>query len=571
MRRPIVWFIALAVVAMIAVSLWRARVTVPENAVLVLEIGGDVAESPPQGLFAQWSTQGPALPSLLLLLDMAAADTRVQAVLVHVRPTGFGYARAQELRDAFARVRAAGRPVIALVDETSLNATRELYLASAADKVFIEPSSLAPFAGIAGQYLFLSGFFEKIGVDWQVSRVGEYKSAVEQFSAREMSPKAREMTDGLLDGIFAQIVEGIAAARGIDAAEVRALIERVPGTPAELVTAKLADGIASRQDVLEKAGLGSDTSARELKAEDYQRVDATSLGLRTGPTIALIFGNGTIQDERGRGFSNVFSSDETVEALDTAAADETIRAVVLRVNSPGGGVQASDKIWRAVTRLRAKKPIVVSMAEYAASGGYYVASAANAIVAEPATLTGSIGVFLLRPSFSELYKKLDIGTELLERGSYAAVGGSDRPMTEAQHARTDQFIQASYGEFLGRVSAGRGMSMEEVDSLGRGRVWLGSQALENKLVDELGGLRAAVERARVEAGIQDEPDPVRLILPAPRTTAEQVRELLRGDARLPLLRALIGDELPGMLATTLDWLPLEGALAYLPPYWIEIR
>jgi len=566
MRRPIVWMLSLAVVAMIAAALWSARTRVPENAVLVLELGGELDEAPPRDLLGQWKARGPALPTLLLLLDMAAADARVQAVLLHVKALSVGYARIQELRDALARVRGAGKRVIALVDETSLNATRELYLASSADQIFIEPASLAPLAGIAGQYLHFGGFFEKIGVEWQVSRVGEYKSAVEQFAAREMSPKAREMTDALLDGIFAQIVEGIAAGRKLEAVQVRALIDTAPGTPAELVAAKLADGIADRQQVLEKAGL---PGASELEAADYQRVDASSLGLRSGPTIALIFGEGSIVEERGRGFSSVFAADEAVKALDDAAKDDEIRAVVLRINSPGGGAQASDKVWRAVQRVRAKKPIVVSMADYAASGGYYIASGANAIVAEPATLTGSIGVFLLRPSFTGLYQKLEIGSELLERGPFAGVSGGDRPFTAEQQSRADSFIAASYRDFLGRVSTGRDMSTEAVDALGRGRVWLGSDARARKLVDEIGGLRAAVERARVEAGIQNEPDPVRLILPAPRTPREQLHDLIRGDAQNHLLRALLPADLPFALA--LDWLPLDGALAYLPPYWIEIH
>ena len=566
MRRPFIWLLSLAVVAMIAAALWAARARVPENAVLVLELSGDLEEAPPRDLLSQWSSRGPALPTLLLLLDMAAADSRVQAVLLHVRPLSIGYARIQELRDALSRVRSAGKRVIALVDETSLNATRELYLASAADKTFIDPASLAPLAGIAGQYLHLAGFFEKIGVAWQVSRVGEYKSAVEQFAAREMSPKAREMTDELLDGIFGQIVEGISAGRGIDPAGVRALIKATPGTPEELVAAKLADGVADRHEVLEKAGLAS---ASELEAEEYQRVDPSSLGLRSGPTIALVFGEGTIVEERGRGLQRVFAADETVKVLDAAAKDDEIRAVVLRINSPGGGAQASDKIWRAVSRVRAKKPIVVSMADYAASGGYYVASGATAIVAEPATLTGSIGVFFLRPSFSGLYQKLEIGTTNIERGPYAGVSGGDRPFTAEQQTRTDSFIAASYGEFLGRVSAGRGISTDAVDALGRGRVWLGSDAFARKLVDEVGGLRTAIERARKEASIENEPNPVRLILPEPRSPREQLRELVRGDARNQLLHALLPDDLPFALA--LGWLPLDGALAYLPPYWIEIH
>ncbi len=566
MRRPLVWLLAFAVAGMIAAALWSARARVPEQAVLVLELGGELDEAPPRDLLGQLQARGPALPSLLLLLDMAVADARVKAVLVHVRPLAVGYARIQELRDALGRVRGAGKPVVALVDGGSLNATRELYLASAASKVFVEPSALAPLAGISGQFVFLAGFFEKIGIEWEVSRVGEYKSAAEQFAAREMSPQAREMTDSLLDGIFGQIVEGIAAGRELEPAEVRALIERAPGTPDELVAARLADGVAERENVLEKADL---RGAEEVEADTYLRVDAQSLGLRSGPTIALVFGDGALVDERGRGFSQVFAADETVKSLDEAAKDDEIRAVVLRVNSPGGGVQASDKVWRAIQRVRAKKPVVVSMADAAASGGYYVASAASAIVAEPATLTGSIGVYLLRPSFSGLYEKLAIGTQAIERGPYAGVAGGDRPFTPAQQARTDEFIAQSYRDFVSRVSEGRGIPADGVDALARGRVWLGSDAFARKLVDEIGGLRTAVERARREAKLESEPDPVRLILPAPRSPAEQLRELVRGDLRERLLQALLPVELP--FAAALEWLPSSGALAYLPPYWIEIR
>ena len=566
MRRPIVWLLALSVAAMIAAALFAARARVPDDAVLVLELGGELDESPPRDWLGQVQARGPALPSLLLLLDMAVVDERVKALLVHVRPLSVGYARIQELRDAISRVRGAGKPVIALIDETSLNATRELYLASAAEKIFVEPASLAPLAGISGQFVHLAGFFEKIGIEWQAARVGEYKSAVEQFAAREMSPKAREMTDALLDGIYGQIVEGIAVGRGLEPAAVRALIDAAPGTPDELVAAKLADGVAEREKVLEKAGLAG---ANELEAESYLRVDASSLGLRSGPKIALVFGEGAIVEERGRGFQRVFPADEIVKTLDEAAKDDEIRAVVLRINSPGGGAQPSDKLWRAVSRVRAKKPIVVSMADYAASGGYYVASGANAIVAEPATLTGSIGVYLLRPSFSGLYQKLEIGTEVIVRGPYASVTGGDRPFTPEQQARTDSFIAESYRDFVARVSDGRGIPAEAVDALAQGRVWLGSDAFARKLVDEVGGLRTAIERARREAGIESEPDPVRLILPAPRSATEQVRELIRGDVRDRLFRALLPADLP--FAFALDWLPQDGALAYLPTYWIDIR
>jgi protease-4 len=566
LRRPWTWLVAAGVAALIAAALFAARPRVPDGAVLVLELGGEIEDAPPRDLLAQWTARGPALPTILLLLDMAAVDERVQAVLVEIEPLAVGYARLQELRDALGRVREAGKPVIAHLDATSLNATRELFLASAANKVFVDPTSLSPLAGIAGQYLHFAGLFEKLGVEWQVAKVGEYKSAAEQFSARRMSPEAREMTDALLDGLFAQIVDGIAAGRGLSSARVRELVDAAPGTAEELVAAGLADGIADRHEVLGKAGISGAPDA-EVRSAEYQRVDPRTLGLRNGPAIGLIFGDGTILDERGRGLSRTFAADETSEALDAAAEDDSIRAVVLRVNSPGGSAQASDEIWRAVRRTREKKPVVVSMGEYAASGGYYVASAANAVVSEPATLTGSIGVYLLRPSFAGVFDKLEIGAEVIARGAYAPVASSGEPYTAEQHARTEEFVKAAYGDFIDRVSTGRGLERDAVDQVGRGRVWLGSDALARKLVDELGGLRAAVERARLEAGIADEPDPARVILPAQKSTGEQVRELLRGDIRGRLLAALLPDGLP----FALGWLPLQGQLAYLPGDWLEIR
>jgi protease IV len=567
MRRSVVAALVVAVLLMVGFALWVARHHVPDHSVLVLELEGDLEEAPPRDLLSQLTARGPALPTILLLLDMAAADARVDGVLVHVKALRVGYARLQELRDALARLRGAGKRVVALVDETSLNGTRELFLASVADRVLVDPGTLAPMGGVAGQFLHLAGFFEKLGVQWEYSRVGEYKSAVEQYAARQMSPKARENAEALIDGVFAQLVDGIADGRKLSGEKVRALFESAPGTPQELVDAGLADAIAGRKEALEK---GEFRDGKELATDAYQRVDARSLGLRKGPRIALVFGDGLIVDERGRSVSKLFTADETEQALDAAAEDDSIKAVVFRVNSPGGETQASDRIWRAVTRVRAKKPVVVSMADTAASGGYYVASAANAVLAEPATFTGSIGVFMMRPSFGGTLAKLDVGHETIGRGSYSGMLAGDAPMTPAQRARTDAFTRSAYDEFLKRVSDGRGTPTKQVDKLGGGRVWLGSEALANHLVDELGGLSAAVARARKEAKLEQEPDPTRVILPISPSLTDQVKALLRGEENHRLLRALVPIDLPELGA--LAWLaPSSGGLAYLPSWWLELR
>jgi protease-4 len=566
MRRSLVGILTLVVVAMIAVALWVSRSRLPEHSVLVLELEGDVEDEPPRDLLAQWNARGPALPTLLLLLDMAAADERVDGVLLDVRTLSVGYARLQELRDALAKVRASGKTVVAYLQVESLNATREIYLASAANKVVVDPAAMVPLGGIAGQYVFLAGMFEKIGVRWEYSRVGEYKSAVEQFAAREMSPKARAMSTGLIDGIYAQLVDGLANGRNLSGERVRALFEQSPATPQELVDAGLADAIADRKGALAAAGL---EKAHEVDATSYQRVDPRTLGLRNGPEIALVFGDGAVVPERSRSFGKQFAADDVTKALDAAADDEQIRAVVLRINSPGGDAMASDQLWRAVKRVREKKPVVISMGDYAASGGYYVASAGNAILSQPATLTGSIGVFMLRPVFAGLYDKLAIGRELIARGGLAAASGGDGPLDPKQRARLDDLTRSAYQNFLARVADGRSSTAEAVDKLGGGRVYLGSEALAHNLVDELGGLSAAVARAKKEAKLEGGTDPARVILPAPRGPVEQLKALLQGEANERVLRSMLPFELPDM--PELAWLSAEGTLAYLPPYWLEIR
>jgi len=262
------------------------------------------------------------------------------------------------------------------------------------------------------------------------------------------------------------------------------------------------------------------------------------------------------------------------KALEQAAEDEDIRAIVLRVNSPGGSPLASDQIWRAVRAARKHKPVVASMADAAASGGYYVASAADAIVAGPATITGSIGIFMLRPSLSGLYQKLDVTADVFARGRLAAMSASSEPLAPAERERIRGLIAAGYAEFLGRVSTGRGLPRDAIDAVGQGRVFLGEAARTAHLVDELGGLDAAVARAKREAGIDPEVDPERVVYPGPRTLSDQARDLLRGEVARELLGSWLRDAWPGprLDAVVQAWLAARpGEIAFLPTWWIDLR
>ena len=566
MKRLVAALLVALVGATVLFALFSPGPRVPQGSVLALELGGWIEETPPSDALARLAARGPALPSLLLLLDMAAADERVSGLVVHVRPFVSGYARVQELRAALQRVRDAGKPVVAALDVSAFNATREYYLASAADEVYVDPAHLGPVAGIAGQYLYLGGLFERLGVLFEHERVGRYKSAVETFGEREMSAPAREMTEAIFDGLYGQIVSDLALARGLDESAVAALIDRAPGTAQELVDAGLADGIAGASEVFEKAGFDPE---KRIDAADYRRVSPESLGLRAGPKVALVFGTGPIQQTGSGPFEPSFASDAAAEAIEAAGDDPEVRAVVLRIDSPGGSALASDQMWRAVMRVRESKPVVVSMGDAAASGGYYVASGADAIVAGPATLTGSIGVFILRPALAGLYEKLEIGSEVVARGRHAAVAGSDRPLDPEQRERASDYVHAAYRGFLERIAEGRGADPEEIDRIGQGRVWLGSAAGELGLVDRLGGLHEAVQLAREKAGIAGEPDPERAVFPAPRSFSQQMSELLGADLGPALGRALLPFDPPPALAWL--WLSPDGELAYLPPHWVEIR
>ena len=566
MRRFLGVVLVIIVVGMIAFSLFSAGPDVADESALVLELNGALEEVPAVDALAQLTARGPALPTMLLILEMAAADKRIQSVVLHVRALEAGYARIQELRNALLRVREAGTSVVAVLDIASLNATREYYLASAADKIFADPGYLGPIAGVAGQYVHLGGFFERIGIQWEYERVGPFKSAVEMFSEREMSEPAREMTEEIIGGVFDQIVRAIAERRAMSAEQVKQLIERAPATPRELVEAGLIDGIAGAQTALEEAGMGQ---LEEVEAEVYRNVSPQSLGLRTGPTIALVFGDGTIVQQGAGPFAPRFATDDVGEAMELAGNDEDVRAVVLRINSGGGSALASEQLWRVVREVRKKKPVVVSMSDAAASGGYYVASGASSIVAQPMTLTGSIGVFFMRPAFAGLYEKLDIGTEVIARGQHAAVAASDLPFTEEQRERTATYVGAIYGDFLERVAEGRRSSPEEIDSVGQGRVWLGSAALERGLVDELGGLHEAVQLAKRAVGLAEDEDPARVIFPPPRSVAEQLGDLLSADLGGALRARLLPFELPEIL--TWAWFPRRGEVAYLPTHWVQVH
>jgi protease-4 len=456
--------------------------------------------------------------------------------------------------------------VIVYLETGELGANVEYYLATAADEIRAAPATRSPVIGLAAEYVFLGGLWEKFGVELEMERVGEYKGAAETLSERKMSTAGREMANALLDSIDAQFVAGIAEGRSLTPAFVRQVIEEAPVSPEQLLRHGLIDGIQFWDELVAELG----GKEKLIEADDYERVDPRSLGFSPVARFALIYGSGNVVVGRGttsRTGSPVFASDTVSEALEEAAKDESVQAIILRIDSPGGSPLAADQIWRATRQARAQgKPVIVSCSDLAASAAYYVAAGADAIVAQPGSLTGSIGVFVLRPALRGLLEKLDIGVETLTRGGYASLLLSSEPLTERTRGWLHAEVASIYDLFLSRVSEGRDLTVEQVDAVARGRVWTGEQAVGNGLIDEIGGLRVAVRRALAQLKLDPETDVALVAFPAPVSLAEQLDETLHN-------LTAGADPLGSVLRRAEPWLEAmrAGTPALLPSFIPTIR
>lgn len=457
---------------------------------------------PYQPVSTFFAAAGESYLHLLKRLEKAAGDRSVKGVVLELDATPFSMAQLHELKDAIAAIQAAGKPVVAYLDGTASNGS--YLLAAGCDRVYLHPAGELDLIGMSAELMFLRGAFDLVGVEPQFARRAEYKSAVEQYTRTEPSDPSREQMDALLDDLYGALVAGVAAGRGIAEDELRGIIDEGPFTPEEAIAAGLVDEAIYPDELEEKL---EDVLERSMfLMDDEYGMLSTSSGWMPVRQIAVIYVDGPIvggESSTPGLFSGISAGAETItRALRHAEESDSVRAVVLRVDSPGGSAFASDQIWRAVEKVKeAGKPVIVSMGGTAASGGYYVSAGATAIYAEETTVTGSIGIFGGKMSFGELYEKVGLSTELFTRGRMAAMYSTSRPMDPVEYAALDRLIDHGYTQFKEVVAEGRGMSMEEVEKVARGRVWSGARAMEIGLVDELGGLQDAIDRAREEADI----------------------------------------------------------------------
>jgi protease IV len=486
--------------------------------ILELDLTEPLAEGPPgDPVSAVLARRRPRLPDILEAIGRAADDDRVKVLLTRVGGSRLGLAQVQELRAAVAGFRGPGKVAIAWAETFGEFTQGNLpyYLATAFDKIWLQPTGALGLTGPAVEQVFLHDALAKAGVDFQSAKRHEYKSAADQFTETGFTGPAREAAERLLESVAEQIADGIAATRDTTQARARELFARGPFLAGQALAEGLVDELGYRDQVYDAARRAAGPDATLLYLHRYQRAHALSSvgheaahrlsgGLRDR-YVAMIYAHGPIRSGRSSRSplgGTILGSDTVAAALRAAAADDRARAVVLRVNSPGGSATASDTIWREVVRVRAAgKPVVVSMGDVAASGGYFIAAPADVIVAQPGTVTGSIGVILGKPVLRELLRRAGVNSEIIAASENATMFSVARPFTEDEWDRVNAWLDAIYDDFTRKVSDGRRLPAERVHELARGRVWTGADAVANGLADEAGGLRDAIGIARRRGGL----------------------------------------------------------------------
>ncbi len=497
-----------------------ARLRQQRTAPLILEL--DLAEGlsesrPADPLSAVMARGRPVLPDVVDALRRARADHRVTGLVARLGGRTVGLAAVQELRRAIRDFADAGKSTVGWADSLGEFSAGNVqyYLATAFDTIWLQPSGDLGLTGIAVERVYLRGALDKLGADFQVAKRHEYKSAAEQLTERGYSEPAREATDRLTASVTEQLADAIAQRRHLTPEKVRALIDAGPFLAAAAHAQGLVDHLGYRDEVYAavRKQAGPDAILQylgryhrgKLLAERARKAAKVPGTQRHPPVIAVIYASGPIR--RGRsGRSPIgggsMGSDTIAAAIRAAAQDEQARAIVLRVNSPGGSYVASDTIWREVVRARAEgTPVVVSMGDVAASGGYYISMAADVIVAQPGTVTGSIGVLTGKPVLGAALGRAGITTDLVTQGAHAAMFSPQRAFSADEWALVNDWLDHIYADFTGKVAAGRGLTQPQVHELARGRVWTGADARDRGLVDELGGLDRAVAIARQRAGL----------------------------------------------------------------------
>ena len=502
-------------------------------------------------------------------IDAAAADPGIKYILLRADGASAGISDLEELRSALTEFRRSGKAVVAYTENPS---NGSYYLASAADKIYMTSyhGGMVQMTGLAGRMIFLKDVLDKVGVNYQLIRHGKYKSAGEMYIKNAPSEENREQNQVMVNSLWNTVSCQIAESRGIPVEDINALIDNLKlNFPEDMLREGLVDELLDHEGLVNKlCGLAMVEDVKDLHLVPFaDYVSAKVLDYGGKENVAILFADGEIAD--GSGYQGV-TSDRFVKEIDKLRKDNTVKAVVLRVNSPGGSVVASEKIRTALGLLKAEKPVVASYGNYAASGGYWISAGAQKIYSDATCLTGSIGVFSLIPEFSGTTKKLGVNVVTVGSNKHSDMFSLMRPFDAEETAYLQSYVEDIYGQFVGLVAEGRSLEPVKVDEMAQGRVWVGADALGLGLVDEIGGLREAVAYAASLAGYVNKSDYRVVGYPKPLSTSEQLMMMLSGRQEEPSILSGTPFEFFGRALST--WKENEPTQVYARlPYDIEIR
>jgi len=559
------------------ISMTDTPVDVKDKSLLIMQFKENIVERSDKNPLNELELPGFSgsrqlgLDDILSAIEKAAGDDRIRGIYLNPTMINAGMGTVEEIRNALLEFKKSGKFIYAYGETLTQKA---YYLVSVADKIVLNPKGMVEFQGISAQHNFFKNALEKLGVEMQVIRHGKFKAAVEPFILEGMSPENRLQTKTYISSIWGQMVGGISASRNLGVDELNSLADSViTFRKAELLMEKgLVDTLMYKDEVIndlkEMTSIDEKNDLRVVDVRKYGRIPAETDGKGLAhDKVAVIYANGDIDMVGSEGGSNSINSEELSKTIREARRDSAVKAIVLRINSPGGSAYGSEVIWREVKLAAEVKPVIASMGDVAASGGYYIAAAADTIMANHTTITGSIGIFAVIPNVNELLNdKLGVTQDVVNTNEHADILSLTRKMTDFEQAMLQQYIDDGYKTFVGRVAEGRGLSYEQVDQIGEGRVWAAENAMENGLIDLYGGVNEAVKLAAEKAGLER----YRTVqLPKIKDPFEEWMKELSGNASAWVLHHELGENYK-VYQELKNLTQIRGILARLP-YRIDIE
>lgn len=563
--------VLIIIIAAFAIASLRTKpAAVADGSTLILHLDGDTPESAPVDVSIPFVQQITPLTieNVWSMLRHAASDSRIRAVVFEPSGSTLGWAKMQEIRSDLEQFRKSGKPLIAYLRSPN---TRDYYMASACSKIYMQPVDMLDLKGVGLEVMYFKNTLDKLGVHVDVEHAGKYKDYGDMFTRTSMSPETSEVMNGMVDDLYGDLVNTIAKGRGKSPETIRAIIDDGPFLSQQALAKGLVDELRYEDQAFGELKTALHQSElKKITEHDYVNVpDPSTLN---GDRIAYVVGEGTIT----RGDAQLpdvtgLESEAFDKMLTRVANDSTIRGVIVRIDSPGGEVTASDDMWRAMNDLHSKKPVVISMSDDAASGGYYMAMSGDPLVAYRDTMTGSIGVVFGKPNLHGLYDKLGITKDSVSRGRFAMIESDYASLNDAEKAKLREGIDLDYQDFVSKVAAARRKPVSAIEPIAQGRVWLGDQAKANGLVDEIGGLDRAVEMIRAKAKIPNA-NKISLVLYPPRRTIFDVLFRSSPDSEADALLSGVG--LAPVRAAWHDaslrvW--MRGGMLRMLPFAIQIR